>query len=305
MALPSTPPAAVEAILAEIAEEQSDGATSLALRGLDALETLADDLHEDRQPALDRISELAARIDALRPALAAIGVQAVLALARTQALVAQGMAPRPALRQAIRVERETLGQANATISSLARRELGAGGALVTCSWSVTAARCLVAIKPERVLVAEGHRLGDGLRCAKWLAARGLEVEVMPDGALPSMVGGSRAVIVGADQVLADGSVVNRCNTFPVALAANHFGVPFYVACQRIKLGGRTSAPIEESPGLFGVLPEGVTSRVPLFDVTPGSLLRGVITESGVLSPAEAGEIGSRIAELRERYLAID
>jgi translation initiation factor 2B subunit (eIF-2B alpha/beta/delta family) len=210
-----------------------------------------------------------------------------------------------ALRQALRVERETLGQANATIASLARRELGAGGVLVSCSWSVTAARCLVAVKPERVMVAEGHRLGDGLRCAKWLAARGLEVEVLPDGALPTFVADARAVIVGADQILTDGSVVNRCNTFPLALAANHFGVPFYVACQRIKLGGRTSAAIEESSGLFGVLPEGVTSRVPLFDVTPSILVRGVITESGLLSPGEAGEIGSRIAELRLRYLAGD
>lgn len=302
----ATPQAeAIDAILSEIAEERSDGATSLALRGLDALEVLANHLPPDRQEALDGVSELASRIDALRPSLAAIGVQAVLAVARAHALVAQGLSPAAALRQAIRVERETLGQANQTILNLARRELGSGGLLVSCSWSVTAARCLVAIKPDRVVVGEGHRLGDGLRCAKWLAARGLEVEVVPDGALPSAVSGARAVIVGADQVLADGSVINRCCTFPLALAADHFGVPFFVACQRIKLSGRTSAPLEESPGLFGVLPEGVTSRVPLFDLTPHRLVRGVITESGVLSPAEAGEIGARIADLRQRYLTTD
>jgi translation initiation factor 2B subunit (eIF-2B alpha/beta/delta family) len=294
-------PEAVEAILREIAEERSDGATSLAARGLDALEILADDLPDEQRAALDRIDGLARRIDGLRPTLAAIGVQAVLALARTEALVAQGMGPAFALRQAIRVERETLGQADSTISSLARRELGAGGVLVSCSWSVTAARCLVAIKPERVVIGEGHRLGDGLRCAKWLAARGLEVEVVPDGALPTSVGEARAVIVGADQVLADGAVVNRCCTFPLALAANHFGVPFYVACQRIKLGGRASAPLEEAPGLFGVLPTGVSSRVPMFDVTPRALVRGVITESGMMSPGQAGEIGARIADLRKRY----
>jgi translation initiation factor 2B subunit (eIF-2B alpha/beta/delta family) len=215
------------------------------------------------------------------------------------------MGPSFALRQAIRVEQETLGQANVTIAGLARRELGSGGVLVTCSWSVTAARCLVAINPEQVVIGEGHRLGDGLRCAKWLAARGLELEVVPDGALPTEVGRARAVIVGADQVLADGGVVNRCGTFPLALASDHFGIPFYVACQRIKLGGRTVVHIEESPGMFGVLPEGVASRVPLFDVTPPSLVRGVITESGTLSPGEAGEVGARIAELRKQYLGVE
>jgi methylthioribose-1-phosphate isomerase len=292
----------VETILEAIAADKSDGATSLALRGLDALEALSAELPAERDPALTRIAQLAERLDRLRPSMAAIGVQAVLALARTRSLTTQGLAPQAALRQAIRVERETLGQANLTIANLAVKELGAGGVFVTCSWSVTAARCLVAIEPERIRIGEGHRMGDGLKAAKWLAARGLEVEVLPDAALPGAVEGARAVLVGADQVLIDGSVVNRCSTFSMALAARHFEVPFFVACQRIKLGGKPSAQIEEAPGLFGVLPEGVSSRVPLFDLTPAGLVDGVLTESGALSATEAGEIGTQIASLRESFL---
>jgi translation initiation factor 2B subunit (eIF-2B alpha/beta/delta family) len=299
----STSPAeAVETILAEIAGDKSDGATSLALRGLDALEQLCGDLPAERDPALEQIAELAARIDAIRPSICAVGVQAVLALARTRSLTTQGLPPGAALRQAIRVERETLGQANLTIANLAAKELGSGGVFASCSWSVTAARCLVAVRPERLHIGEGHRLGDGLKAAKWLAARGLEVEVVPDAALPATVAGARAVLVGADQLLADGSVVNRCSSLSLALAAHHHGVPFIVACQRIKLGGRPSATIEESPGLFGLLPEGVTSRVPLFDLVPTGLITSVITESGVLSAAEAGEIGGQIASLRDRFI---
>jgi methylthioribose-1-phosphate isomerase len=127
--------------------------------------------------------------------------------------------------------------------------------------------------------------------------------VVPDAALPEAVRAARAVLVGADQVLADGSVVNRSSTFSMALAARHFGVPFYVACQRIKLSGNATAVIEESRHLFGDLPAGVAAWSPLFDVTPAALVDAYFTESGRLSPAEAGEVGAGIAQLRAELYA--
>ena len=235
--------------------------------------------------------------------MAAIGSQAVLAAARTAALVADGLPPVAALSQAIRTERDMLGQASATIAGIVAEELGAGGAIATCSWSVTAMRVLLAVQPSRIVIGEGHRLGDGLRAAKWLAARGIQTTVVPDAALPEAVRGVRAVLVGADQVLADGSVVNRSSTFSMALAARHFGVPFYVACQRIKLSGNATAEIEEALRLFGDLPAGVAAWSPLFDVTPAALVDAYFTESGRLSPAEAGEVGAGIARLRAELYA--
>jgi translation initiation factor 2B subunit (eIF-2B alpha/beta/delta family) len=217
--------------------------------------------------------------------------------------MAEGTAPAAALRRAVRTEREILGQANSTIAALAREELGPGGIAVSCSWSVTAMRALVAIAPSTVRIGEGHRMGDGLRAAKWLAARGLDVEVVPDAALPTAVRGARLVIVGADQILADGSVINRCSTFSLALAARHERVPFFVACQRIKLSGNLTVAIEEDPALFNDLPEGVRARAPIFDMTPPDLVDGVLTESGRLTAAEAGAVGEGIAALRRRVFA--
>jgi ribose 1,5-bisphosphate isomerase len=290
---------AIERIIAEIAGEKSDGATSLALRGLDAMELLCGELPDDPAVALPRIRGLAKRIDRLRPSMAAIGSQAVLAAARAAALVAEGLPPVAALSQAVRTERDMLGQASPTIAGLVADALGPGGVIATCSWSVTAMRVLLAVRPSRIIIGEGHKLGDGLRAAKWLAARGIETTVVPDAALPEAVRAARATLVGADQVLADGSVVNRSSTFSMALAARHFGVPFYVVCQRIKLSGNATAEIEESPRLFGELPPGVAAWSPLFDVTPATLVDAYFTESGRLSPAEAGEVGAGIARLRD------
>ena len=293
----------VERILAEIAGEKADGASSLSLRGLDALEMLAGDLPDERRAALAQIRSLALRIDRLRPSMAAIGSQAILAAHRAAASIAEGIPPTAALSQAVRSEREMLGQASATIAGLVADELGPGGVIATCSWSVTSMRVLLAVRPSRILIGEGHRLGDGLRSAKWLAARGLEVTVVPDAALPDVVRGARAVLVGADQVVADGALINRCSTFSMALAARHFGVPFYVACQRIKLSGNRASEIEESKPLFGELPPGVTARAPMFDLTPAELVDAYFTESGRLSAAEAGEIGAVIAKMRAEIAA--
>jgi len=177
-----------------------------------------------------------------------------------------------------------------------------GGILASCSWSVTALKALVAARPALVRLGVGHPINEGIKAASWLAARGIEVEIMPDAALAGAARGARGVVVGADQVLADGSVVNRCATLVLAHAAWCHRVPFIVACQRIKLGGAERAEIESLEGAFGDLPGGVRGLAPIFDVTPAAFVGAVITESGVMTPAEAGEVGLGIAALRRRIL---
>ena len=162
----------IKIILDDIRGDKSDGATSLAIRGRDALEALCGNLPDEVDDALALMIGLVGTIDSLRPSMAAIGVQTVLAVNRAISMIGEGMQPSSALRKAVIAEREILGQANTTIAALALKELGTGGTIVTCSWSVTAMRTVVALSPARVFVGEGHRMGDGLRASRWLAARG-------------------------------------------------------------------------------------------------------------------------------------
>ncbi len=294
--------AEIDQIAAEIRADTKSGATTLAARGLDALDILASNLPKGSDRAEKAVIEHVRILDGLRRSMGAIGTQAVLAASRAQGLVAGGMSWSAALHRAVTKERETLGQANRTIAVLAKRKLGAGGVFVSCSWSTTAQQALVALEPELVRMGEGHRMGDGVRGAQWLSARGIDVEIVPDGALPTIVEDARAVLVGADHVLSDGSVVNRCSSFSLALTAKWYEVPFIVVCQRIKLGGGREAKLEESPELFRRLPSGVTGRAPVFDVTPADLVTRVITESGSMTATEAGEVGRGIARLREQII---
>ena len=107
------------------------------------------------------------------------------------------------------------------------------------------------------------------------------------------------VIVGADRVAANGDVANKIGTYMVAVLAERHNIPFYVACPLSTIDLQVSAglqiPIEERAVAevtgFGDrqwAPEGVFVRNPAFDITPASLVSGLITEKGVvLKPNKA------------------
>ena len=101
------------------------------------------------------------------------------------------------------------------------------------------------------------------------------------------------MLVGTDRVAANGDVANKIGTLGVAIMANHFGIPFYVACPSSTwdAGTPTGAgiPIEERGpdevtgfGACRTAPEGVQVCNPAFDVTPHRLVTGLITERGIV-----------------------
>jgi methylthioribose-1-phosphate isomerase len=98
----------------------------------------------------------------------------------------------------------------------------------------------------------------------------------------------RAVVVGADRVARNGDTANKIGTYGVAIAAAYHGIPFYVAAPRstfdpaIADGG--AIPIEERlPDEVRIVGDDPVFN-PAFDVTPASLIAGIITEYGVLRP---------------------
>jgi methylthioribose-1-phosphate isomerase len=101
------------------------------------------------------------------------------------------------------------------------------------------------------------------------------------------------VVVGADRIAANGDVANKIGTYALAVLAKRHGIPFYVAAPLStfdpKIPDGSHIPIEERPaaevtgyGRTRWAPEGVSVRNPAFDVTPASLISGIITERGVV-----------------------
>ncbi|XP_068631496.1 methylthioribose-1-phosphate isomerase [Battus philenor] len=109
-----------------------------------------------------------------------------------------------------------------------------------------------------------------------------------------------AVVVGADRVTANGDTANKIGTYQIAITAKYHNVPFYVAAPTtsidMSLKSGDSIKIEERPeremthvGEFRIAAPGISCWNPSFDVTPSSLITGIITEKGVFTPNELHE----------------
>ena len=101
----------------------------------------------------------------------------------------------------------------------------------------------------------------------------------------------RAVVVGADRIARNGDTANKIGTYGVAIAAAFHGIPFYVAAPRstfdFAIASGAEIPIEErKPDEVRIAEEDAVYN-PAFDVTPGRLITGFITEYGVLHPPYA------------------
>jgi methylthioribose-1-phosphate isomerase len=117
------------------------------------------------------------------------------------------------------------------------------------------------------------------------------------------------VIVGADRVTRTGDAANKIGTYLKALAAKDNNVPVWVAMPSSTIDwtvsdGVREIPIEERSGAevthvtgqaedgsvvnVRVTPPGSMAANPAFDVTPGRLLTGLITERGRCTASEAG-----------------
>jgi methylthioribose-1-phosphate isomerase len=116
-------------------------------------------------------------------------------------------------------------------------------------------------------------------------------------------------IVGTDRTSAAGDVCNKIGTYLKALAARDNGVPFYVALpsptidwtlkdgvRDIPIEQRDATEVTEMTGRTKdgrietviVTPEGSPAANYAFDVTPGRLVTGLITERGVCEASEDG-----------------
>ena len=149
-----------------------------------------------------------------------------------------------------------------------------------------------------VYADETRPLFQGARLTAWeLVQRGIPVTVLVDAAAGHLLATGRiaAVIVGADRITACGDTANKIGTYALAILAEAHGVPFFVAAPSstfdLSLDSGAEIPIEQRAAAEVLAPLGVPAAPagagaynPAFDITPARLIRGIITEKGVVTP---------------------
>src|SRR5439155_1085100 len=186
------------------------------------------------------------------------------------------------------------------------------GGLATADYGTALAVMFAAAEQGRrfaVFADETRPLLQGARLTAWeLQQRGIDVTLICDSMAAQVMkeGRVQLVIVGADRIAANGDAANKIGTYGVALLARAHGIPFYVAAPSstfdLTLATGDAIPIEQrdpSEVTHGLgrqtAPDGIKVYNPAFDVTPASLISGIVTEKGLIMPISEATIRTTLA----------
>ncbi|NIB98390.1 initiation factor 2B [Halobacterium sp. R2-5] len=270
-----------------VAGDDEHGSAYLSLRALDVLRDEAALATDDGGwPA---VADTARRLREAKAGMAVVRnrVNRVMATAGRTADSVEAIA-REVADEAVDADARAASEAAAELDGLG------ADAVFTLSCSGTVAAALRDADPERVLVAESRPGAEGVGVAEAFA-EDFDVTLTTDANVPAVVAEADAVLVGADAVFPDGRVVNKVGTRAAALAARDADVPIFVVCASDKI---TPEPLPVEDGNPESLYDGdapLDVRNPVFEVVPGRLVDGVVTEHGRL---DSGDVARAAEEHR-------
>ncbi len=296
----------LESRIRNLAQDNVSGAAELARDAADVLALLATQSEAgDLGSFLGEVSATGARIVQAQPSMAPLfnlinsvlfhldGVESLEEARRRLEAGARGFA-------------EELTSSGSRIAEEALSLLSDGCTVLTHSRSSTVLAVLLLARDRglefEVVCTESRPLYEGRNVAEALSEAGVHTTLVTDASMSHVVPRVDLVMVGADSLSGEG-LVNKMGTYGVALAARAHGVSFYALCGTEKLLPegcpyfeiQARDPEEVWPGS----PQAVEVLNYYFEVTPLEYLSGLVTEKGVLTRAELGEMlgGRKVHEM--------
>jgi ribose 1,5-bisphosphate isomerase len=298
----------------DIASMETRGAATIADAAAAALATQARESDAETADAFRRELRHAAKVlHDTRPT--------AVSLPNALRFVLQGMqgdsveALRTATVQSAEGFREDLDQAQDRLGRVGANRLRDGDVVMTHCHSTDALSCIEAAldqgKALSAIVKETRPRKQGHITARQLREWDVPVTLVVDNAVRRYMNDVDHVLVGADSIAADGSVINKIGTSGLAVNARDRGTPIMVAAQTLKLHPDTltghTVEIEnrderevltesEERDIAGALDDDdLTVENPAFDVTPPRYVDAIVTEHGQFPPE------SIVTLMRELY----
>ncbi len=157
-------------------------------------------------------------------------------------------------------------------------------------------------KEPHVFVLETRPLLQGARLTAFeLKRAGIDFTLIVDSAAATVMPECQLVLVGADRIARNGDVANKIGTRMLAILAERYRKPFYVAAPvstfdimcpnggSIAIEERESKEITHMGGKR-IAAAGAEVFNPAFDITPASFVTGFITERGIIRPPYSASI---------------
>lgn len=287
----------VQAWVAAIHDDREHGSRWLVRQGAQLLYELASEADVAPQERLERVHLAARALAQARPAMAALaGV--------SRRILAAANEPEALARAAHQFLQE-YDQAIVPLCAYARPYLQ--GTVMTHSLSGTVLEVIKASASVLIhlIMLESRPLYEGRTVARSLVDLSLQLTLITDAQADIFLPLCQAVVVGADSILADGSILNKAGTALLARAAHSRGVPFYVVSETLKISPHIwsgdLAVLEEQSGheVWQDAPLQVRVRNFSFDHTPAELVSGILTEQGLLDQRGVALWAQQLREMAE------
>lgn len=183
------------------------------------------------------------------------------------------------------------------IASIAMHRLGSH--ILTISDSGTVHTTLVLTEPSDLYIMESSPGREGITLAEKIAQQSqTTVTVLRDSAIRYLIKSKNVdtIIVGADSILSDGTIVNKIGTGPLVTVGTDANIDCYCLCSKDKIIPNTDISLEEYQG-----PELYSGNVslqafdPAFEMIPYRYFDGILTELGMLNLEDIQKIASEHA----------
>jgi methylthioribose-1-phosphate isomerase len=171
---------------------------------------------------------------------------------------------------------------------------GEGGIVFTVLNAIRQGKSIEVIATETRPYLQGSRL-----TANAMVDMGVPTTVISDGMHASVLSERVSTFMtGADLITMSGHVVNKVGTFPVAMMAHYFGVPYYAFAPGPDPAVRTPDDVvieDRDPDevLHCLGKRTATPRAkgyyPAFDITPPEFVTGIVTSRGVFGPNDLSD----------------
>ena len=288
----------IEKKIQEIVDDRRHGAAQLASSAIRTLMAVCQRSEPTDLKELSlTIKQTALSLTQARPSMAPIRNWSLVFAQRFLEKINTGFSIRETKRQGVLLGKELLALQREFVHQqveAARTIIRNYKSVVTLSYSSTVESILRhGLPPDcRVVIAESRPLMEGRRLFRNLSDDVTELRMITDAQLGLAIPDADLVLVGADAVLRDLSVVNKTGTYLAALVAHAHGRDFLVAADTYKINVTMDANnciLESKSGREVWSRQEKQCDNVYFDITPRQLITGFVSEEGILDEADMKE----------------
>jgi len=223
-----------------VKNDRTHGSTELALIAIDGIRKLVEQNEYENPGELEKcLHSLIVDLQRCRPSMAALNnlLEKILDTLLTSGATNIDMF-RSTLLNSCNVVALSVRKAQSTAVQKMSSMVVANDVIMTHSLSSTVKNLcahLSEYQPTvRLIITESRPGGEGRLLATFLSELGLNTTYITEAQIDLLMPEVSKVVVGADAVLADGSIINKCGTNIMALSARYHSVPFYVCAESFK-----------------------------------------------------------------------